>query len=68
MFNMPESCLGLELKPELSDQEGVDIQLESTWKKHLLPEFSKPYMQDLKKFLLLVSQKKHSSRGKSMSV
>lgn len=27
------------------------IQLEPSWKAHLLPEFSKPYMQELKSFL-----------------
>lgn len=27
------------------------IKLESSWKEHLLPEFSKPYMQSLKVFL-----------------
>lgn len=27
------------------------IQLEPSWKAHLLPEFSKPYMQDLRAFL-----------------
>ena len=31
----------------MSDQ----VQLESSWKKHLLPEFEKPYMKKLKVFL-----------------
>jgi len=32
--------------------EDNQIKLEPSWKKYLLPEFSKPYMQDLKNFLL----------------
>lgn len=32
--------------------EKTDIQLEEGWKKRLLPEFEKPYMQSLKAFLL----------------
>lgn len=31
----------------MSDQ----VQLESSWKNHLLPEFEKPYMKELKAFL-----------------
>lgn len=31
--------------------EGDRIQLEPSWKAHILPEFSKSYMQDLKAFL-----------------
>ena len=27
------------------------VQLESTWKTHLLPEFDKSYMKNLKSFL-----------------
>ena len=27
------------------------VQLEASWRKHLLPEFNKPYMQELKQFL-----------------
>ena len=33
-------------------EEGENIKLEPSWKEKLLPEFSKPYMQDLKNFLL----------------
>ncbi|HMN69504.1 MAG TPA: uracil-DNA glycosylase [Bdellovibrionales bacterium] len=29
----------------------VDVQLEPSWKAHLLSEFDKPYMRDLKSFL-----------------
>ena len=34
------------------------IQLEPTWLEHLEPEFHKPYMQDLRAFL--VAEKKGS--------
>ncbi len=33
------------------------IQIEPQWKSRLLPEFSKPYMQDLRAFLLAEKQK-----------
>jgi len=29
----------------------ADVALEPSWKNHLLPEFSKPYMQELREFL-----------------
>ena len=29
----------------------ADVALEPSWKNHLLPEFSKPYMEDLRQFL-----------------
>ena len=35
------------------------IKLEPSWKQHLLPEFSKPYMQSLKAFL---QQQKHEKK------
>jgi len=31
--------------------DATKIQLEPSWKAHLLPEFSKPYMEELKTFL-----------------
>jgi uracil-DNA glycosylase len=36
------------------------IQLEPSWKAHLLPEFSKPYMADLKAFLRQEAQAKRA--------
>jgi uracil-DNA glycosylase len=35
----------------MSNPESERVQLDPSWKAHLLPEFSKSYMQDLKSFL-----------------
>ena len=44
---------GVEINPD-------SIQLEESWKKELLPEFKKPYMKGLKKFL----QKEYQNKKK----
>lgn len=36
-----------------------NIQMEESWKRHLLPEFGKPYMKSLKIFLQAEQQKNH---------
>ena len=45
---------------ELQKDAQGEIRLDSSWKKYLEPEFNKPYMQKLKKFLLYQIQQKKS--------
>lgn len=46
-----------DLSPALEYQDQTSIRLEPSWKERLLPEFTKPYMHELRSFLQLEFKK-----------
>lgn len=41
----------LKVLPRAGDRDMSEVRIETSWKKHLLSEFEKDYMKNLKKFL-----------------
>lgn len=58
MFNACSSSSNSAADADAKSCEISDIKLEAGWKQILLPEFSKPYMQQLREFLRTEKAKK----------
>ena len=46
-----KNCMTFSIFPVMDFSMSDSIQLEASWKAHLRPEFGKPYMHNLKRFL-----------------